>query len=91
MSFEDLTENKKNEILKTINEKYPNTNINIDNIKIDRIDDSLEINYKDINIKIPIGKPDQTTTNGIWQTLTGGAIAIASVATVLFLSKDSKS
>ena len=90
MDFKDLSEDEKNKLSKAIKEQYPNAEIDVDDIKITRENDTLKISYKDINIEIPIGKPDQQTTNGIWQTLVGGVIAIASVATVLILTKDNK-
>lgn len=89
MDYQNLTVEQKEKINSAIKDKYPDSEMNIDDIQIVKLsDDSLRISYQGINVEIPIQKPDQQTSNSIWQVLAGGAIAIAAVATTLILSKD---
>jgi hypothetical protein len=90
MEYQDLTDEQKNKLNEAIKKKYPNSKINVDDIEISRNGDILKISYKGINIEIPIGKPDQSTTNSIWSTIVGGVIAISAVAVTLVLTKDNK-
>jgi hypothetical protein len=91
MNYENLTDEQKNKLNDAIKKEYPNSKINIEDIKIMRDGDVLKISYQGINIEIPIGKPDQSTTNNIWSTIVGGVIAISAVAITLVLTKDNKS
>lgn len=90
MNYQNLKEEEKNKLNKLIKEKYPNAEIDVDDIKIINENNTLKISYKDIRIELPIGKPDQQTTNGIWQTVVGGVIAIAAATVVLIVTKDNK-
>ncbi|WP_373033960.1 hypothetical protein [Sulfurovum sp.] len=90
MEYQDLNDEQKNKLNEAINKEYPNSEINVDDIEINRDGDILKINYQGINIKIPIGKPDQPTTNSIWSTIVGGVIAISAVAVTLVLTKENK-
>ena len=49
---------------------------NNDSLKISKTSDEF-------NINIPIGKPDQETTNDIWKIITGAGIALAGVGVAL--------
>ncbi len=87
MNYENLTDEQKNKLNDEIKKKYPNSKIDIEDIKIIRDGDILKISYQGINIEIPIGKPDQSTTNNIWSTIVGGVIAISAVAVTLVFNK----
>ncbi|MCT7548306.1 hypothetical protein N5U18_07400 [Aliarcobacter butzleri] len=87
MNYENLTDEQKNKLNDEIKKEYPNSKIDIEDIKIIRDGDILKISYQGINIEIPIGKPDQSTTNNIWSTIVGGVIAISAVAVTLVFNK----
>jgi hypothetical protein len=54
---------------------------NNDSLKISKTEKGLDIN-------IPIGKPDQETTNTIWSTVIGATVAITGVVIGLFFSSS---
>lgn len=89
MNYYDLTLNEKKKIQDKIKAHHPDANINIDEIRVEKSSDGyLKVSYKGIVVEIPIQKPDQSTSNSIWSTLAGGAIAIAAVAVTLRYTKD---
>ena len=89
MNYQSLTAEQKAKIDAVTREKYPDTEVNIQDIAIEKLpNDYLKMSYKGITIEIPVTKPDQQTSNGIWQTIAGGAIAIAAVAVALIITKD---
>ena len=81
IDFKQLPEVEKDKIISEIKKKYTDANINVDDIKINQRDnnESLEFSYNGVSIKVPIGKPDQQTTNDIWKVVSGAIIALSSV------------
>jgi len=58
---------------------------NNDSLKISKTSDEF-------NINIPIGKPDQETTNDIWKFITGAVTTLSGVlAALFFLNKNDES
>ncbi len=79
--FKNLPQTEKDKILFEIKKQYPDANINLDDIKINQIDnnESLEFSYNGTSLKVPIGKPDKQTTNDIWKFITGAIVALSGV------------
>jgi hypothetical protein len=46
------------------------------------------MSYKGVTVELPLPPPDQQTSNGIWQTIAGGAIALAGVALGAWVLKE---
>ncbi len=89
MNYHNLTAEQKSKIDAAIREKFPDTEVNIQDIVVEKLpNDCLKMSYNGISVEIPVTKPDQQTSNGIWQTLAGGAIAIAAVAVTIIITKD---
>ncbi|MDD4540227.1 MAG: hypothetical protein GX617_06130 [Lentisphaerae bacterium] len=88
MNYHSLPKHVKADINKEINERYPESNIDIDQIKISDVgNDRVRFEYGELTLEVPIGRPDQQTTNDIWKYLTGGVIAIVAVAVTLWAQK----
>ena len=60
MNYEDLTTEEKSKLNRIIKEKYPNSDIAINEIEISQVNDNLlKIDYRGLNIEVPIEKPKE--------------------------------
>jgi hypothetical protein len=60
--------------------------INYDDVEIELSgEDHVIAKYKDFELKIPVRKPDQTTSNNLWSVVIGGVLVLAGVAVALTL------
>ena len=86
IDFKQLPKVEKDKIVSEVKKKFPDANINLDDIKINQRDnnESLEFSYNGTSIKVPIGKPDQQTTNNIWTIIT---VVATTLVTVFLTSK----
>lgn len=89
MNYKSLSPAEKQQIQEKIKAQYPDADIDVGEIKVEKSSEGhLKVSYRGIVVEIPLQKPDQPTSNSIWSTLAGGAIAIAAVAVTLKFSKD---
>ncbi|MGI5923459.1 MAG: hypothetical protein GX945_06335 [Lentisphaerae bacterium] len=85
MDYHNLPKDVKAEINRKIKESYPEADIDIEQIRVTDIGNGkIRFEYKGIIVELPIGRPDQQTTNDIWKFLTGGAVALAGVVVALW-------
>ena len=78
MKFKDLTEEQQITIEKEFQKKYSNSNINFDTLNVDT-NNNFKFSVGDKSIEVPIGSPDQESTNMIWKIIAGAAVLLGAV------------
>lgn len=87
-TFDKMPKDEKEKLKKYLDKNFPESEIELKNIKIDY--DSKYASFSNGRVEVKVPAPDKPTTNTIWQVLAGGAIAIAGVIAGAKLYKDNK-